>query len=456
MVLAGSRSMSMWLQMAGSAVEENVEGNPLDRLVFSGLLAMALGVLFARGRKATTAWTINGPLLVFFFYCAISTVWSDFPGIALKRWIKAIGDPVMIMIVLTDPNRAEAMKRFFARTAFFFMPVSILLIKYYPHLGLSFSRADGSMGYIGVATDKNMLGAICLFSGLGAVWRLLNAYRSPRPANLKLMIVAQGVILTMATWLLWVANSMTSIACLSFGSVLLFATSFNFLARKRVLIHIMVIMAIAAACIPLFLDAAGGALEAVGRDPTLTQRTELWGEVIRLTPNPIVGSGFESFWLGPRLETLWEHFWWRPNESHNGYIEVYLNLGWVGIVLLGVLLLMGYRNALAELRRNPPIGSLKLAALVAGVMYGLTEAGFRMMHPMWISTMLAAMALPATAAVTKSVSEKEAVESPYRRQPTKRWGGARAFDAAATTVAVRPTRSRIARRTDYRPSRWPR
>jgi len=43
--------------------------------------------------------------------------------------------------------------------------------------------------------------------------------------------------------------------------------------------------------------------------------------------NPWIGAGFESFWLGPRLNKLWAQYNFMPNQAHNGYIEIYLNLG---------------------------------------------------------------------------------------------------------------------------------
>jgi O-antigen ligase len=365
-------------------------------------------VLVKRGEKVLPLLRSNAPVLLLLCYCAVSAVWSDYPGVAIKRWIKALGDPVMIMIVLTDPDRLEAMKRFFARTAFVFMPVSVLFIKYYPHLGLRFNRLDGGRSFIGVATDKNMLGAICLFCGLGAVWRIVHVLRERRQTAGWRPLTAQGVVLAMAIWLLWNANSMTSIGCLTFGSGLIVATSFRFLAQRRTLVYAMAVMAILAACVPLFLDAAGGVLSAVGRDPTLTQRTELWGDVVVLNPNALVGAGFESFWLGSRLDILWAKYWWHPNESHNGYLEVFLNLGWVGLALFALVVVTGLRRAVNMLRLDSELGRLKVACVVAGVIYGLTEAGFRMMHPMWISTLLAAFALPSLVPRTSSDTVSEA------------------------------------------------
>jgi O-antigen ligase len=81
-------------------------------------------------------------------------------------------------------------------------------------------------------------------------------------------------------------------------------------------------------------------------------------------------------------------------EAHNGYIEVLLNLGWIGVALLGVLVATGYRNVIGGYRRNPDIGSLKIALFLAAVNTGFTEAAFRMMGPPWMAFLLATTAAP--------------------------------------------------------------
>jgi O-antigen ligase len=59
--------------------------------------------------------------------------------------------------------------------------------------------------------------------------------------------------------------------------------------------------------------------------------------------NPVLGAGYECFWLGPRLLRVWQQFG-GLNEAHNGYLEVYLNLGIAGLFLLSVFLIASYRT----------------------------------------------------------------------------------------------------------------
>jgi len=110
--------------------------------------------------------------------------------------------------------------------------------------------------------------------------------------------------------------------------------------------------------------------------------------------DPLFGAGFESFWLGERLEKFWRIYWWHPNQAHNGYLEVFLNLGWTGVALLGFVMVWGYRNVIGTLRRDPEAGGLRLAYFVVAAVYNLTEAAFKGFHLVWIVCLLAITVVP--------------------------------------------------------------
>ena len=81
-------------------------------------------------------------------------------------------------------------------------------------------------------------------------------------------------------------------------------------------------------------------------------------------------------------------------EAHNGYLEIYLNLGWIGVTLLVVLIISGYRNVVASFRQDQEMGMIRLAFFVMSVIFSFTEAGFRMMSVSWIAFLLAILAFP--------------------------------------------------------------
>jgi O-antigen ligase len=193
------------------------------------------------------------------------------------------------------------------------------------------------------------------------------------------------------------ADSMTSESCFIMGSALIVATSFSRIARKPLIVHLMVATVVGVSFGTLFLNLGGGAaLQKMGRNPTLTGRTEIWSGLMHFSGNPLIGTGFDSFWMGKRMERMWSSgdLLKGVNEAHNGYLETYLNLGWIGVALLAVLIVTGYRNILTALRLEPEIGRIRLGLFVAVIVYSFTEAGFRTNSSVWIAFLFSIAAVP--------------------------------------------------------------
>src|SRR5437868_14984547 len=97
---------------------------------------MSVVVLAKRGCKVGKLLSANGAIVLFLLYCGASILWADYPDVTFKRWIKALGDLAMVLIVLTDEDPSAALKRLLARVGFVLIPASILLAKYYLSLVL--------------------------------------------------------------------------------------------------------------------------------------------------------------------------------------------------------------------------------------------------------------------------------------------------------------------------------
>jgi exopolysaccharide production protein ExoQ len=453
MLLAGSRSVTDWWgSTPQSASEATVfaEGNPVERNIFASLLMIGICILARRPSQVLPLLRLNAPLLLFFLYCCASVVWSDYPVVAFKRWTKAIGDLVMILVVLSETDRRAAIKTLLARVSFLLVPISILLIKYYPEWGRVYTH-DGFTRLVGVATDKNTLGFICLLSGLSAAWRIVLAVRERQLRTL----LAHGTLLAMVFWLFSIVNSATSMSIFILALALTMLTGLRVVARKPVIVHVAMLGFISVPIVALFFDIGSSLVETIGRDTTLTGRTALWEDLLAIKQNALIGAGFESFWLGSRLERLWTDRAWRPNEAHNGYLEVFLNLGWVGVTLLALVIAAGYRNALRTLRADPQCGRLLLAFILVGITFSLTEAGFRMLSLAWLSFMLAAVAVPGHPLVkgsgARTASEKSVVPTGRLVWASRRFGSARQATYKPAIPARKPATTPVSRR---RPGRF--
>jgi O-antigen ligase len=408
LLINGSRPVSMWFQTGPTIADTSLgtESNPFDATIYGTLIAAALVVLALRSRQVGRFLRANAPILLFFSYCALSVAWADYSFIAFKRWIKAIGDVAMVLVVLTDADPLAATKRFFARTAFVLLPVSVLFIKFYPDLGRSYNQWSWTPMYCGVTTFKNLLGMICLVCGLGSVWSFLGAWQEPKIALRIRRMVAHGAIIVAALWLFITADSMTSLSCFLMAGAVMFMTTQRWVAKRTGMVHVLIATMVALSLCALFVDTGGAMVSTLGRNSTLTGRTDIWKTVLSIDINPLLGAGFESFWTGSRLQRVWDKTGPGIQEAHNGYLELYLNLGWIGVILLAALIVTGYRNALAVFRRDPHAGRLRLGFFTAGVIYSLTEAGFREMSPTWTAFLLAIIA------VSPSLRSKERKRTP--------------------------------------------
>ncbi len=396
LAIAGSRHVSVWLGMAPTAAQgtEYLEGSPLDAAIYFLLIAAAIVVLMGRQRAVARIIKDNWPIVLFILYCALSVAWSDFPFIALKRWVKSLGDYSMVMILLTEADPKAAFKQTMTRVALVLFPLSILLIKYYPHLGRTYDHFTGLMLLDGVTSSKNMLGMDCLVLGFAAFWSMLLAWKGPRSGRNRSLFF-YGLVVVLAVLLLYRSDSKTSLFCFLITIGLVTAHTYFKWARKPATLLAMVAVAILSCAIVLFSGLGSGVLKAIGRNPTLTGRTEIWHDLLQFPINPVVGTGFESFWLGKRLTLAATYpVLANLNESHDGYLEMYLNLGWVGLSLFAVLIVTGYRNIQQLLKTDPDAGRLRLGYFVTALVYNFTEAGTRSTDPLWIAFIFAIMTYP--------------------------------------------------------------
>jgi exopolysaccharide production protein ExoQ len=98
--------------------------------------------------------------------------------------------------------------------------------------------------------------------------------------------------------------------------------------------------------------------------------------------------------LGERLEKLEGIFFFIPNEAHNGYLEIYLSLGLIGLSILIGLIIATFRRIRADLFRNFEWGRYRLGFLAAVILFDWTEAAFKAHNPLWFVFYIIAMEYP--------------------------------------------------------------
>ena len=378
MFIIGSRLPSQWLgyQTTTIAAQALEQGNPLDRTVWFVLILLAIGTLTSRSIKWVEFLTRNSMLVIFLLFALLSVTWSDFPMVAFKRWFRDLGGYLVILVVLSDPHPLKAVRAVLRRLSYLLVPLSIVLIKYFPGLAKGYDQWTGVAEYVGVATSKNMLGVICLVSGSFFFWDTVTRLADRKDGLTRRIILVNFAFIAMTLWLLHLAHSATSSVCLALGCLVILAAHSNWGKRYPGFLKAMVPASFFLYLVlALGLGMSGRLNEMVGRQANFTDRTLIWQTLLGMHTNPLVGTGYQSFWLGTRLQQVWQRVG-HINEAHNGYLQVYLDLGLIGLFLLCGFLIACYRAVWKKLDPFTALGSLALAVWTILLFYNVTEAAF--------------------------------------------------------------------------------
>ena len=372
-----SRSPLQWLRLSGLPLGANSweEGNPIDAFIFLTLTLSGIFILHRRNVSLAEVVRDNAWLAVFFLYCFVAIFWSDFPFVGFKRWIKILGHPVMALIIFTEPDPKESFLRLMKRTAYIVLPVSILWIKYYPELGRVPSEW-GMMTNSGITQGKNALGGICMILACVFSWHSLQVMRTQRSRARRNELYLIIGLLLMIAYLLKKAHSATSWVGLFLSLLTMVLLGLRAVNKKVIGTYVVagIVLLIVA---QLTFDVYGHIVDFSGHEETIQGRGRLWQICLQMDTNPIFGTGFESFWLGERLQKIWAEVHWNPGQAHNGYLELYLNLGLVGLfIFLGVIIATFWKIRM-DLLRNFEWSRLRMSLLPAILAHNWTEAGFR-------------------------------------------------------------------------------
>ena len=373
----------MWLGSGRVSLDYDAaiqEGSQVDRLFLGSLIILAIIVLARRGIQWRTVFARNRWLTALYSYAFISIMWSEVPFPSLKRFVRLLGGVIMALIILTETSPRESLEIVLKRLVYILIPFSLLLIKYFPHLGIAYREHTGGKSWIGVTMGKNELGVLCMVSGLYLLWNFftLRRERLKRPSGIEttsyLLVFGMTIFMMVGEG----AYSATALACLPAGVI----TFFLLRAAKRYRLRIglkglvipVVTIFLLAASLPFVQSSPiSGVTGLLGRDATFTSRTDIWKTLTPLAfDDAFFGHGFGGFWNG-KIVTILE-----VNEAHNGYLEVILILGIVGLLLLFAFLISycGYVYRCLQSGRDADWAIFGFCLLLMLILHEATEASF--------------------------------------------------------------------------------
>ncbi|HTV04330.1 MAG TPA: O-antigen ligase [Acidobacteriaceae bacterium] len=321
-------------------------GLPTTRLMFYGGIASQLLIYGAiaymllrhAGRLAqhlrAMQWTLPFALLAI-----ASTLWSQFPSYTVRRSLPfALTGVFGLYLSMRYPVRRQlAILRI---TLLALAIASVIFAVAFPQRGLDYSSGHHS-DWQGVFTQKNACGEMMVLATavLLADWKPT----WQRLASAALFLVVLYMSGSRSAWLLEAAVILLRVALSAAKRVD---------APTRIISVLVLLFGLPATALAAF-DWRAPLLAWLGRDATLSGRTLIWQQVwIFIRHRPWLGWGYEAFWRGMRGQAFRVDaaLGFVVFHAHNGFLEIWLNLGLIGLALFALSYARAWRRLWPTLR----------------------------------------------------------------------------------------------------------
>ncbi|GAA4915553.1 O-antigen ligase family protein [Actinomycetospora succinea] len=323
------------------------------------LLALMSAPRYEAGLRAAVLATLGGT-------CILSTIWSVAPFSTLP----AATAIVLLITATTLVRRVMSQQEFLEVVAVAFrvvLLVSILTAIVVPSVGLvDENYQTGALK--GLFVHRNLLAFMALIAL--ATFVALRKIRSRR-------VTVMDTVLSVACLL--AAQSQTVLVA-ALGTALVIVVLRwvrRFTGFSRVIIgtlSLASILTLVYMAIFSFAEIVSG----LGRDSTLTGRTDVWPAVLeQIERSPLLGLGWNAAWREglPDTQRMWRAAGFKMYHSHDGYLDMMLQLGLVGLVLLVIALLGAIVLAVrAFVRDRIQLSAWSVAVAMALVLVNLTES----------------------------------------------------------------------------------
>jgi exopolysaccharide production protein ExoQ len=249
----------------------------------------------------------------------------------------------------------------------------------------------GPAGWRGIFATKNDLG-IAMAIGSVTYFYTLVAGRQKFSA---IMLQILGLLLCLG--LLRLAQSSTSLVITLVGIVLCLVVK---LTHKRVGVAIIIwtaILLLLAPAVIIVTNQLGAIAPLLGRDAQLTGRVDLWLILPSyIAERPWLGHGLGAFWVADsaNVSLIWDTVGWTPPHAHDGWLDVLLELGVVGLAFLCLQIILTVVNGVrAVVDGTEPNSQYVLVTTFILLAYNIAESNLVRPGVWWILLVIGATAL---------------------------------------------------------------
>lgn len=317
---------------------DRTEGGGLALLLQAGFYGFAFLLFLPRIQSLAGGAVRARWISALVLFAISSTFWSQDPGLTIRHGL-ALAATALYGVYFGSRFELREQVRLLSWTLLLLLAISSTAAIAFPGFGVESGSHLGN--WRGLFVQKNTLARIAVLAFITFL-----SWDTPRA------LLRWGSI-AFAIGVLGMTRSASAAAILAalVGLIQIYRV---FRLRLTVSIPTLIAVGAATALIGGFVITHKAELLALlGRDPTLTGRTQLWRAVwIAVSKHPFVGYGFDAFWLGMIGESasVISSVHWLVIHSHNGLLDLLLNVGACGVTLCVLAFLACSKNAFSFYR----------------------------------------------------------------------------------------------------------
>lgn len=318
----------------GDGTKNYADGSIVNQAIWLGIYLITFCLVAVRWKQFIRVATADKLLLLLLAIAVLSIVWSVDPKVTLRREIGLLGSTFFAMYLATRYSPSELL-RLLGWTLGMGALLSLVSGVVLPSYGIM-----GGRFWRGIYIHKNAMGRMM---AMCAIILLLLTFSNRKYR----WLTGIGVGLSVGLLLL----SQSKGALIVFISLLALLPLYNAL-RWNYTIAVpfsIVVIIVSAIGLTWLVSESETVLGSLGKDATLTGRTDIWAAALdMINQRPVFGYGYGAFWLGLESEYsayVWNYAGWEVPNAHNGFIDLTLDLGYLGISVFLLGFLMNYLQA---------------------------------------------------------------------------------------------------------------
>lgn len=361
LLLSSGAFAPLWTDPA----KHDVAGGQWELEVVWAVVYLSAGALLLMYRTLLMDVIGHNKLLVLLLcWTALSVLWSEDPAVSARKFV-ALGGSTLFGLALAFRFRLRELAMLVAGSMAIAAVISLVVSLCNPAAFPVTEQAGDAWN--GIFSHKNVLGRSMAF---GAI-----AFLSWPGRDLQSYIVSLGGF-GLCAWLIVRSHSQTAMLVIICAlTLVLFAAVARWRWRESVGVGVLAILP-ATAGATLVATHAEPIAAWLHRDITLTGRAKIWDLAwLSVAQHPLLGYGYSAYWWisGDSFQTLALLHYATPH-AHNGVLDLALQIGLVGVVLVGALWMLNWLAALKHLRLSENGERWPVLFLTCLIVYSFTES----------------------------------------------------------------------------------